>query len=255
MEALTFVARRLEAEPAALLFAGRDEPRLTERAAGVPVLRLPGLAPEAAASLLQTCVARADRPGRGGPDRHGHRRQPARPAGPGQRARRAAADRVEPGRRADAGRAHPRGVLPAAGAAPHARPPAVAARRQPPTPPATSTSSAPPPRSSGLLDVVGEGAELAGLVTLGAQGRVPASAGEVVGLQRRPRPRPTPTSTAPCRRRPPTSPSSSSRPGTRRRPPSAPTQTSPTGSSGSPTWRAPAAASSPAPAFSPRPRP
>ena len=31
LEALTFVARRLEAESAALLFAGRDEPRLTER--------------------------------------------------------------------------------------------------------------------------------------------------------------------------------------------------------------------------------
>ena len=53
LEALTFVARRLEVESAALLFAGRDEARLTERAVGVPVLRVPGLDPDAAVSLLQ----------------------------------------------------------------------------------------------------------------------------------------------------------------------------------------------------------
>ena len=56
LEALTFVARRLEAESAALLFAGRDETRLTERAAGVPVLRVPGLDPDAAVNLLQAAL-------------------------------------------------------------------------------------------------------------------------------------------------------------------------------------------------------
>ena len=56
LEALAFVARRLEAESAALVFAGRDEPRLTERVAGVPVLRLSGLEPDAAVSLLQSAL-------------------------------------------------------------------------------------------------------------------------------------------------------------------------------------------------------
>ena len=56
MEALSFVARRLEAESAALLFAGRDEPRLTDRAAGIPVLRLPGLPVDDAVTLLQSAL-------------------------------------------------------------------------------------------------------------------------------------------------------------------------------------------------------
>jgi DNA-binding CsgD family transcriptional regulator len=56
LEALTFVARRLEAESAAMVFAGRDEPRLTERVAGIPVLHLPGLQPDAAVSLLQSAL-------------------------------------------------------------------------------------------------------------------------------------------------------------------------------------------------------
>ena len=56
MEVLTFVARRLEAEPAALLFAGREEPRLVEGSAGVPVLRVRGLGPDAASSLLQSAL-------------------------------------------------------------------------------------------------------------------------------------------------------------------------------------------------------
>ena len=54
LEALAFVARRLEAESAALVFAGRDEPRLIERAAGVPVLHLPGLRRMPRSSLLQS---------------------------------------------------------------------------------------------------------------------------------------------------------------------------------------------------------
>ena len=56
LETLTFVARRLEADSAALLFAGRDEAQLVERAAGVPVLRLSGLQPDAAVSLLQDAL-------------------------------------------------------------------------------------------------------------------------------------------------------------------------------------------------------
>ncbi len=56
MEALTFVGRRLEADSAVLLFAGRDEPRLADRAAGIPVLRLPGLPVDAAVILLQSSL-------------------------------------------------------------------------------------------------------------------------------------------------------------------------------------------------------
>ena len=56
LEALAFVARRLEAESVAMVFAGRDEPRLTERLAGIPVLHLPGLKSDAAASLLQSAL-------------------------------------------------------------------------------------------------------------------------------------------------------------------------------------------------------
>ena len=56
LETLIFVARRLEAESAAMLFAGRDEARLVERAAGVPVLRVAGLHPDAAVSLLQDAL-------------------------------------------------------------------------------------------------------------------------------------------------------------------------------------------------------
>jgi DNA-binding CsgD family transcriptional regulator len=56
MEALAFVARRLEADPAVLLFAGHDDPRLVEGAAGIPVLRVSGLDPEAATSLLRSAL-------------------------------------------------------------------------------------------------------------------------------------------------------------------------------------------------------
>ena len=56
LEALTFVARRLEAESAALVFAGREEPGLTERMAGIPVLHLPGLESDAAVRLMQSAL-------------------------------------------------------------------------------------------------------------------------------------------------------------------------------------------------------
>ena len=56
MDALSFVARRLEAEAVAVVFAGWDESRLTDRAAGIPVLRLQGLAADAAVSLLQSAL-------------------------------------------------------------------------------------------------------------------------------------------------------------------------------------------------------
>ena len=56
METLSFVARRLEADAAALVLAGRDEPHLAERVAGIPVLRLQGLGTDAAVSLLQSAL-------------------------------------------------------------------------------------------------------------------------------------------------------------------------------------------------------
>ena len=56
LEALTFVARRLEAESAALVFAGREEPDLTERMAGIPVLHLLGLESDAAVRLMQSAL-------------------------------------------------------------------------------------------------------------------------------------------------------------------------------------------------------
>ena len=56
LETLSFVARRLEAEPVAIVLAGRDEPGLTDRTAGIPVLRLAGLAADAAVALLQSAL-------------------------------------------------------------------------------------------------------------------------------------------------------------------------------------------------------
>ena len=52
LDALAFVGRRLEAESAALLFAGRDVPEYTSKMAGVESLRLDGLSPDAAIRLL-----------------------------------------------------------------------------------------------------------------------------------------------------------------------------------------------------------
>ncbi|WP_369051808.1 AAA family ATPase [Kineococcus terrestris] len=58
-DALAFVARRLRAESVALVVAARDDPALVARTAGVPVLRLEGLAPDAAAALLRSSLPRA----------------------------------------------------------------------------------------------------------------------------------------------------------------------------------------------------
>ena len=52
LDALAFVARRLEAESAVLVFASRDVPELEQRMAGVPTLRLSGLPHDAAVRLL-----------------------------------------------------------------------------------------------------------------------------------------------------------------------------------------------------------
>lgn len=57
LDALAFVGRRLEAESAALLFAGRDVHEYTTQLAGVSTLRLSGLSPEAAARLLCRSVS------------------------------------------------------------------------------------------------------------------------------------------------------------------------------------------------------
>jgi DNA-binding CsgD family transcriptional regulator len=53
---LAFVARRLFAEPVALLLAARDDPAVDAATAGVPTLRLTGLDPESAGTLLQASV-------------------------------------------------------------------------------------------------------------------------------------------------------------------------------------------------------
>ncbi|WP_432476928.1 AAA family ATPase [Nocardioides sp. GXQ0305] len=52
LDALAFVARRLEAESAVLVFASRDVPEVEQRMTGVPTLRLDGLPQEAAVRLL-----------------------------------------------------------------------------------------------------------------------------------------------------------------------------------------------------------
>ncbi|WP_245807098.1 helix-turn-helix transcriptional regulator [Krasilnikoviella flava] len=57
LEAFAFVARRLGAERVALTFAGRPELGLETVLRGVPVLRLAGLAPEPAATLLNRSPA------------------------------------------------------------------------------------------------------------------------------------------------------------------------------------------------------
>lgn len=54
---LAFVARRLGAEAVALLMACRDDERLDEVLAGVPVLALPGLDPASGARLLDASLA------------------------------------------------------------------------------------------------------------------------------------------------------------------------------------------------------
>jgi DNA-binding CsgD family transcriptional regulator len=52
LDALAFVARRLRAESAAVIFGARDVPDAATRFAGVPELRLPGLGTEPAVQLL-----------------------------------------------------------------------------------------------------------------------------------------------------------------------------------------------------------
>ncbi|WP_432493691.1 AAA family ATPase [Kineococcus gypseus] len=56
LDALAFVARRLQAESAALVVAARDEPAVLARMAGVPTLRLQGLDREAALALLRSSL-------------------------------------------------------------------------------------------------------------------------------------------------------------------------------------------------------
>ena len=57
LDALAFVGRRLEAESAALLFAGREVPEYTTQMAGVSTLRVGGLSPDAAVRLLCRSVS------------------------------------------------------------------------------------------------------------------------------------------------------------------------------------------------------
>ena len=57
LDALAFVSRRLEAESAALLFAGREVPEYTTQLAGVSTLRVGGLSPDAAVRLLCRSVS------------------------------------------------------------------------------------------------------------------------------------------------------------------------------------------------------
>ncbi|MDF9877772.1 helix-turn-helix transcriptional regulator [Cellulosimicrobium cellulans] len=58
LDVLAFVARRLAAERVAMVFAGRAEPPLVERLAGVPQLVLAGLDPETAVRLLHRSALR-----------------------------------------------------------------------------------------------------------------------------------------------------------------------------------------------------
>jgi DNA-binding CsgD family transcriptional regulator len=53
LDALAFVARRVEAEPVALVFAARDAEHISVQMGGVPELRLAGLGSEAAVQLLR----------------------------------------------------------------------------------------------------------------------------------------------------------------------------------------------------------
>lgn len=53
LDALAFVARRVAAERAALVFAARDQAQVAGQLAGIPVLPVPGLGTDAAVELLQ----------------------------------------------------------------------------------------------------------------------------------------------------------------------------------------------------------
>ena len=56
LDALAFVARRLDAESAALVFASRDGRHIETQMAGIPTLRLPGLGAESAVRLLMSSL-------------------------------------------------------------------------------------------------------------------------------------------------------------------------------------------------------
>jgi tetratricopeptide (TPR) repeat protein len=58
-DSLVFAARRIEAERLAMLFAAREEETRSFEAPGLPVLRLGGLAPDAARALLDSRVGAA----------------------------------------------------------------------------------------------------------------------------------------------------------------------------------------------------
>ncbi|OWY58883.1 LuxR family transcriptional regulator, partial [cyanobacterium TDX16] len=57
LDVLTFVARRLEADPVALVLAGRADDALAARTAGLPTLPLGGLPADAAITLLRSSLA------------------------------------------------------------------------------------------------------------------------------------------------------------------------------------------------------
>ena len=161
---------------------------------------------------------------------------------------------VEPGRRADPDRPSPGGALRAPGRAASARDVQLwlllAAADS--TGNVDLISAAAADLGSAGPDA-GDEAEAAGLVELGQHGAVPASAGAVGRLQRRPG-RGAATGAPGAFAWPPTSSAwSSSRPGTPPRRLSAPTRRSPTGSSRSPTGPGGGAASPRGPGCWPRP--
>ena len=57
LDALAFVARRIEVEPIALLFAGRSDQGQPDRLVGVPGLTLHGLSLDSAVQLLHRSLA------------------------------------------------------------------------------------------------------------------------------------------------------------------------------------------------------
>ena len=77
--ALLFVARRLQDERIALLFAARDGDARSFEAPDLPTVVLGGVGDEAASAILSRAVRRRGRRRGVRPPRGGHRRQPARP--------------------------------------------------------------------------------------------------------------------------------------------------------------------------------
>lgn len=62
LDALAFVARRVDAEPSVLVFAARDAEHVTTQMGGIPVLRLAGLNNESAVQLLNRSLPGALEP-------------------------------------------------------------------------------------------------------------------------------------------------------------------------------------------------